>query len=422
MGKAKKRVTGVTEKTVSGWERTGQPFERSVGDGLTLTFREGYTTPVWRLRYRFANTPRVMVLGSRKNLTLSDARDTAKKLLAGITANGRDPAIEARENTQADLAKIQAARNVYDVAKLADEFYKRKILGHVKHPGIVRARIEKDIKPNIGNLPVKDVKPRDVRDMLETVAKRTKTVANDVLRVTLRIFNEAVKDGVIEYNPAAAFDTSDAGGEEKARERYLSRDELVKFFDAMRKTRGFSAENAHTFKLLLLLAVRKSELVMARVDEFDLKAAMWALPAERTKTEAAIDIPLSKAAVAALRELIRLGDGSDYLLPARKAQDRMLPHIHENTLNVALSKVRKLMPEVEHFHVHDLRRTARTHLGKLKVTPHIAERCLNHKIKGVEGKYDKHDYFDERRDALNKLAAFVEECEAVKPTKRATRS
>jgi integrase len=63
------------------------------------------------------------------------------------------------------------------------------------------------------------------------------------------------------------------------------------------------------------------------------------------------------------------------------------------------------------FTIHDLRRTARTHLGKLNVAPHIAEKCLNHKTKGVGGTYDRHDYFDERRDALAKWADFVDGCE-----------
>ncbi len=389
----------------------GQPFEKADGDGLWLRLREGAPKAVFRFRYRFAGEARVMVLGSYGDVSLADARATALGL-RGDLSRDVDIAEEARKREQEAQARSDAKKNVYTVANLADEFLKRKIQGHVKHPDIVRARIERDIKPNIGKLPVADVKPRDVRHMLEKVVERgARTMANDVLRLTLRIFNEAVKDGDIEYNPAAAFDQSDAGGQEEARTRALSRDEVVKFFAAMRKTPGFSVENLHTFKLLLLLAVRKSELVMARVSEFDFKAAMWALPAERTKTEAAIDIPLSKPAVEALRELVRLGDGNEYLLPARKSQERMLPHIHENTLNVALSKVRKLMPGVENFTIHDLRRTARTHLGKLKVAPHIAEKCLNHKTKGVAGTYDRHDYFDERREALAKWATFVEGCE-----------
>ncbi|HWS69402.1 MAG TPA: integrase arm-type DNA-binding domain-containing protein, partial [Steroidobacteraceae bacterium] len=344
MGKVRKqRVTGVTEKTVSGWERTGQPFERSVGDGLTLTFRKGYADPVWRLRYRFANTPRVMVLGSRKRLTLADARRTADKLLAGITANGKDPATEARENTQADLAKIQATRaGAYTVSDLLDDYLKQYATKTVKvrqpdgrlatvkvprwkHPEIVHARIERDIRPELGEIPVDEVKVHHVQVMLNKIVERgARTTANDVLRWTRKIFDYAINQEKTTQarNPANQLTDEEAGGEESARDRKLSPDEIVKFFAAMRKTPGFSIQNFHTFKLLLLLAVRKSELVMARVDEFDLKAAIWKLPVGRTKTEAAIDIPLPAAAVKALRELVRLGEGSDYLLPARKAQDR----------------------------------------------------------------------------------------------------
>lgn len=35
---------------------------------------------------------------------------------------------------------------------------------------------------------------------------------------------------------------------------------------------------------------------------------------------------------------------------------------------------------------------------------HVADRHLNHKLKGVEGIYDRHDYFEERKEALDKLA------------------
>lgn len=66
-------------------------------------------------------------------------------------------------------------------------------------------------------------------------------------------------------------------------------------------------------------------------------------------------------------------------------QNRMIPHIQESTLPVALAKVRAEMPDVPNFTIHDFRRTARTHLAALGVDPVVAERCLNHRIKGVEG-------------------------------------
>lgn len=156
------------------------------------------------------------------------------------------------------------------------------------------------------------------------------------------------------------------------------------------------------------LAVRKMELMAARWEEFDLDNAVWYLPAERTKTGVAVDIPLPPPAVEWLRELKRLAGNSAWVLPARKMQNRMIPHVCDSTLSVALSKVKHGLPP---FTVHDFRRTARTHLSALGVDPHIAERCLNHKIKGVEGIYDRHSYFAERKEALTKLAAFIVACE-----------
>ena len=162
---------------------------------------------------------------------------------------------------------------------------------------------------------------------------------------TYRRFDYAIKHHLIQFKPASAFDLSDAGGKEEARDRALSRDELVTLFEAMRKTKGFSSLHEHAFKLLLMLRVRKGELVTARVDQFDLDNATWRFTTSDTKTKAEIIIPLPKQAVELLPDIIRLSDGV-YLFPARQHQDRRLPYINKNTLNLALSKVKANMPGV----------------------------------------------------------------------------
>lgn len=395
----------LTDMEIRNWIKAGERFEgRSVGEGLYLRFRATDRIPTWRFRYRFDGKARVMSLGSYGVVSLANARDEVKRLAARVSL-GYDVAGEKQQRKGEAIAKIEAAQNAYTVAQLADEYFERMIAGRWKHPNIVRARIEKDIKPAIGSLKVEDVKPRHIDDILKTVIKRgAPSISNDVLRWLKRIFNYAVKRHAIEYNPAAAFDPGDAGGKEKSRERWLSGAELVRLFAAMREANGFSVENELTIKLLLLLAVRKSELIAARWSEFDLDKAVWYLPAERTKTSSAIDIPLPDVAIEWLRELERLSCSSKWVLPARKMQDRMLPHIAESTLSVALAKIKH---GLDRFTIHDLRRTARTHLEALGVVPHIAERCLNHKIKGVEGIYNRHDYFEERKAALNAWAALL---------------
>jgi integrase len=405
----------LTDIQIRNWIKAGERFDgKSDGEGLYLAYRKEFAVPRWLFRYRYSGKSRSMGIGTYGELSLADARKTAKELRARVSL-GYDVAGEKQERKRVAVAKIEAEKNALTVGQLADEYFERMIIGHWKHPNIVRSRIERDIKPNIGKLAVQDVKPLHIDAMLQTIVKRgAPTTANDVLRWVRRMFDYAVKRQMVEYNPALAFNVSDAGGKEEARKRWLTRDELVRLFEAMRKANGFTVENFLTVKLLLFLAVRKQELTAAKVAEFDLDKAVWHLPAQRTKTSAAIDIPLPKPAVECLRKLIELGCSSEYLLPARKRQERMLPHIHENTLNVAMSKVKRLLGDMENFTIHDFRRTARTHLAALGVTPHIAERCLNHKIEGVEGIYDRHDYFSERREALAKWAAFLDACETEK--------
>lgn len=396
------------------WIKAGERFEgRADGDGLALRFRTRDASPRWMFRYSLGGKARVVHLVSYASMSVADARKTAKELRARV-ALGHDVAAEKQDRKTAAVAKIEAERNMVTVGKLADEYLAERIIGRWKHPNIVRSRIERDIKPAIGNMALADVKPSHIDALLKAIVKRgAPTMATDVLRWLKRMFDYAVKREMMAVNPAAAFDPSDAGGTEKARERWLTRTELARLFGTMRSATGWTYENTLTVKLLLMLAVRKSELIGARIEEFDLDAGTWHLPAVRTKTGAAIDIPLPVQAVDALRELARLAGGSAWLLPARKMQTRMIPHIDPNTVNAALAKnIRPKMKGVENFTLHDFRRTARTHLEALGVQPHVAERCLNHKLKGVEGIYNRHDYYEERKAALQAWADLLAELEA----------
>ena len=63
---------------------------------------------------------------------------------------------------------------------------------------------------------------------------------------------------------------------------------------------------------------------------------------------------------------------------------------------------------IPNWTLHDLRRTAKTLMARAGVRPDISERVLGHVIAGVEGTYDRHSYADEKREALEKLAAMIE--------------
>ena len=113
-------------------------------------------------------------------------------------------------------------------------------------------------------------------------------------------------------------------------------------------------------KLLLALGVRKMELLASKWEEFDLDTGIWRLPGERTKTGKSIDIPLAPPVVEWLNELKVRACGSPHVFPARRATKRF-PHVSPDTLNVALHS---LAHGLEHFAVHDFRRTMRSNLAR----------------------------------------------------------
>jgi integrase len=403
-------LVGKLSKTlISDWIKDAERFEaRGDGDNLWLRYRSTDLYPRWFLRYSIGGQPRTLHLGSYRDISLAEARAQARKLRAQI-ALGHDVAHLKKDRVRAASERVLAERDGLTVGALADNFYDRYIAGRLKHPEIVRSWINNRIKPAIGSLPLGDVRPSHVDHFIRGVAKTAPSTSTKILGCLKQIFNYGVKLGRLPNSPASMFHAPDAGGKARSRSRWLSVAELKSLHSAMANANGWAIQNDLSVRLLLMLAVRKSELVEARVDEFDLAASLWRIPAVRTKSEREISIPLPSQAVKAVLKLMELGRGSEWLLPARKMQSRMVPYISADTINAALAKcVRPLMAPVDHFTLHDLRRTARTHFEALGVPPHVAERCLNHSIKGLIGVYNRYDYIDERREALQRWADFLD--------------
>jgi len=390
-------LSDVTAPTVAKWIADDERFEAKwCAPYLYLRFRKVDKFPAWRFRCKFNGKELApVIIGKYPSLSLADARKETKKLYARVVM-GYDVVAEKSDRIKSAIDKRDAEKNAYTVEKLANEYFDRQVVGRIKNSHITRRHIDKDIKP-IHHLKVEDVKPKHIDDILQKIVNRNApTTANDVLRLVKKLFSYAVKRHVIEFNPASNFDISDAGGEEKSRKRYLNAPELAQLFANMRQCKPLGIENALTIKLLLALCVRKQELTMAKWDEFNLDDGLWNLPAIRTKTDAAICIPLAPPVVEWLQELKLLAGASDYVLPARKLQKTMIPHINHSTINRAVVMVQE---GIEHFTVHDFRRTARTLLADI-TTDDVAEKCLNHN----RGTYNRNEYFEKRKAALATLA------------------
>jgi integrase len=160
--------------------------------------------------------------------------------------------------------------------------------------------------------------------------------------------------------------------------------------------------------LILLTAVRRSELTGVRWSELDLeaKAPVWEIPAERTKTDVALAVPLTPPAVEQFKRLKRMAVRSPWIFPAEDGDGPMDPKLLTRSIARHLDAFAER--KVGAFTLHDLRRTVRTGLAKLGIRPDIAERCLNHAQPGIITTYDTHQHLDEKRDALTQWADHIQ--------------
>jgi integrase len=162
--------------------------------------------------------------------------------------------------------------------------------------------------------------------------------------------------------------------------------------------------------VLLLTLQRRGELGFAEWKEFDFDKRIWRIPDEHAKVGCGHTLPLSDWAIAELKVLKRMAGRSRFVLPGAHPDQPAEPKLI--TRRVARSLKRFQRVGVDAFTVHDLRRTGRTGLARLKVSRDIAERVLNHARDKIEDTYDVFDYLDEKRVALSLWGDYLRELKA----------
>lgn len=388
----------LTDVQLRAWVKAGKPLAgKSDGDGLTFTLSKGGTAS-WVLRYRIAGKQRELTLGRYPDMGITEARKLAAAKRVAV-----QQVVDVAAEKQRQKAELKQAGTVGELAEL---WLDHAIRNKHRHPQVTARVIERDILPALGKKPPREVtRPEVTRLLAKIKASGRPTIANDALRYMRAMFAYGEVLGMVDKNPADGIKQDHAGGKETARTRALSQSEITGLLKSMRESGpSFTRDNELAVKLLLALGCRKMELIAAQWSEVDLDAGRWRIPAARTKTGESRELPLPKVVVEWLRELQVRACSSEYVFPARRESQRY-PHVSPDTLNAAL---KGLKHGLEHFTVHDLRRTARSLLADLGVPFDVAEKILGHKLPGVAAVYDRGNSLEQQRKALEKLAEQIE--------------
>lgn len=301
-----------------------------------------------------------------------------------------------------DAGDLHSTSNIpKTVSDLCDVFYEKRILPHLRRPDAVLQVIDHDIKPIIGNKDIKTLSTVALTKCIDIVVERGAIAhAGKVTAILKQLFKFAEGKGFIDRSPAYSLDKKDLGIVLAQRERWLESHEIKPVWDAISNAPKMRLPTKNGLKILLLTGVRTGELIKAKWEHINLDKKEWFIPKENTKTLQEWTVPLTHEILLLITEL--QGLDPDYVFCGLKGMmtDKVMGRAMRRLFEVGALDIDPVRP-------HDFRRTIRTHLERLNVAPHIAEKCLNHSLGAINAVYNKNSYIDERREALERWNEFV---------------
>jgi integrase len=413
------RTRSLTDAAVAAAKpRDGKRTEIPAGGGLYLVVGVSGAKS-WAYRYRLGGKPRKWTLPKGyPELGLADARreaaDAAKKVARGIDPAGLQAETREAERARRFVFSVVAREYLDRVAKhmRTGDVVERYLLGPAPAPAGQKRR-GKPAPPFVlaswQERDIRSITKRDVREALDALeARGAPIMANRLLARLKPFFAWCVERDILEASPAATLSKPAA---ERSRDRVLTDDELRAVYRAAEHV-GYPFGDA--VRMLILTGQRRSEVLEAEWREFDLDAGTWTIPRERSKNDNAHVVHLSAPMLEILRGLPRIaGEG-------QKAARFLFTTTGATPFSGVTKALERLeeaagdfMPDGEElapWRLHDLRRTFASGCARLGVPVHVTEKALNHtggSMGGIVAVYQRHDFLDERRRALEAWGSFV---------------
>jgi integrase len=331
-------------------------------------------------------------LGKVGDLTLDQAR-----------ATGRDWKVLAASGVDPTRHKEESGRTVAD---LCAEYLEVHALPKKRSGEGDRSKIERHVLPRLGRKLVKDVSFSDV-ERLHRAMKKSPYAANRTAALLSKMFSLAVKWEWVDRNPARGIERYP----EEKRERFLGADEIQRLSQALvdyvaTSPRPDQAQKtADAIRLLMLTGARRSEVLSATWDMFDIEAGIWIKPSSHTKQKKKHRVPLSPPALQLLQKIQDQERDPRFVFPSRPGSKH--PHLTE--LKKAWAKICGLAG-LDGVRIHDLRHTYASILVSGGASLPLIGALLGHTQVQTTQRY-AHLMDDPLREATARVGAIVEGAE-----------
>ncbi|MBV8135352.1 MAG: tyrosine-type recombinase/integrase [Deltaproteobacteria bacterium] len=355
----------------------------------------------WRLKYYHGGKEKLLALGTYPDVPLRDARerrdDARKKLAAEVDPNAeRKAAKQQREDSFEAVAREWCAKFS---ASWVEE-----------HTTTVIGRLEKNVFPWLGTLPIAEITAPELLTALRRIESRGAVeVARRVNQVCGAVFRYAIATGRASRDVSTDLRGALAPVVEKHHGAVTDPKEVATLMRALNGYQGsFIVRCALRFSALTF--ARPGEIRKATWSEIDLDNATWRISAERMKMRREHIVPLSRQAVEVLRELRPLTGSGLYVFPGNRSADRAMS---ENTICAALRYLGYAQGKAT---AHGFRSTASTLLHEMGWQSDVIERQLAHvEQNAIKGAYNRAEHLPERTRMMQAWADYLDGSEKVVP-------
>ena len=336
--------------------------------GLRLRIGAG-GRKAWIVRTRAGGKSINKTLGSYPVLSLAEARHSAQRLLLDVAKNG-------------------APRASRTFAELADHWIENVAKPNNRSWDKQKRRLEIHVLPHWKSRRLDTIRRADVRDLIDGIAGDV--APNRALTIIRTLFRHAMSRDWIESSPAEAIAKTKI---ETPRDRVLSMDE-VKWVYSTAEMLGYPLSGY--IRMLFLTGQRRTEVGMMRWADLNIEQATWTIDSSETKSARSHLVPLSPQTIAILEKTPRLGE----FVWTTNGESCLCGYTHVKARLDGLLKAREA--GLKAWRLHDIRRSAATHMVRLGIAETVVGRVLNHAPQGVTARtYALHSYENEKRAALD---------------------
>jgi len=270
------------------------------------------------------------------------------------------------------------------------------------HARDIRERIDKHIIPQLGDVPLDQIKPMDVIKALKLIEQggRVETTRR-IKQYINRIFKFGIGFGHCERNPASELPEDIFQKAVKTNYAHTTDPkvltQILKAIDSY--TGDISTKKA--LELAPYVFLRSKELAGIRWDEINLENGLIEVPAERMKKKRPHVVPITSKVLEIIEYMRPLSGDCDFLFPSPRSKSR---HIGEQTLNPALHRLG--FKDIQTF--HGFRHTASTLLNEMEFMGDVIEKQLAHEeTNKVRGAYNKAQYLPQRKEMMQAWSDYL---------------